>query len=94
MNLSNGDYLKILKYYKIDVNKLNKQKTVKQLAQDILATKLCRCIKKVKKNSNKPETEAIGICRKSVLNTKQLKIFGFTCKKKLNLYPKKEVVKI
>tara|TARA_B100000902_G_C27282149_1_gene902383 strand:- start:1717 stop:2052 length:336 start_codon:yes stop_codon:yes gene_type:complete len=89
MNLSNGDYLKILKYYNLDVKKMNKKETIKELAEDILATKLCRCIKKVNKNDNKPESQAIGICRKSVLKTKQLKNFGFTCKKKAKFVPKK-----
>ena len=52
---------------------------------------MCRCIKKVNKkekkneNVNNTENKAISICRNSVFRKKQLKNFGFTCKKKYNL---------
>ena len=45
MYLSNKDYLDILQYYKIKTNNLN-NKQIKSRAENILAGKLCRCIKK------------------------------------------------
>ena len=50
MNLTTQDYKTILNYYNIS----HKSKTntwIKRNAEDILANKLCRCIKKVKKQS-------------------------------------------
>ena len=44
MYLSNKDYLDILKYYKIKTTNLN-NKQIKSRAENILANKLCRCIK-------------------------------------------------
>lgn len=92
MDLSINDYVKILEYYKVDTKTYgrNKQK-LKQMAEDLLATKLCKCIKKVGKTSNKEndETRAIAICKNSVLKKKNLKNFGFTCKKRAKFVPKK-----
>ena len=48
MRLSRNDYISILKYYKVDFSNM-KIKTIKTTAEDILANKLCRCIKKVDK---------------------------------------------
>ena len=45
MGLTKKDYIKILKYYKLSVPK--NRKTLKKRAEKVLATKLCRCIKKV-----------------------------------------------
>ena len=51
-----------------------------------LATKLCKCIKKVRKsNPDISEQQAIGICRKSVLHKKKLDVFKFKCKQKYKL---------
>ena len=49
--LNNNDYKKILKYYNINYTK--NKKTNKKIAEDILANKLCRCIKAVKKKHKK-----------------------------------------
>lgn len=76
MGLTKKDYLKVLQYYKIDVPK--DYKTLKQKAQDIIAEKLCRCIKKV---DPKDEGRAIGVCTRSVLNKKGLSRGTFKCKK-------------
>ena len=61
-----------------------KKKNIITTAEDILATKLCRCIKKVSSPKN-DEKRAIGICRSSVVKKKNLKINKFRCKKKASL---------
>ena len=86
MDLSHHDYLQILQYYNINYVKLNKIK-IKEAAENILASKLCRCIKKV---GSDDEQRSIGICKKSVLGRKHLKNYNFTCKKKAKFIPKKK----
>ena len=83
MKLNQKDFKSILKYYKIKFDDFTQEK-IQKTAEDILATKMCRCIKKVNKKENN-ENKAIAICRNSVFRKKQLKNFGFTCKKKYNL---------
>ena len=73
--LTHADYRVVLKYYGI----YNKNMSVKQTrtaALDILANKLCRCIKKVG-----DDKQAIAVCKNSVLGKKSLKYGRFTCKK-------------
>ena len=48
MTLSNKDYLEILKFYKIKNENLKKSE-IKNKAEKILITKLCRCIKSINK---------------------------------------------
>ena len=86
MKLTKRDYLSILKYYNIDYRGMT-ELALKQKAEDILATKMCRCIKAVQKYNTSPEKNAIAICRDSVLKKKNLNNFTFTCKKtvKFNL---------
>ena len=83
MHLTPADYRAILKYYKIESLNMNKA-LIKTTAENIIATKICRCIKKVEKNQFikkiKNESRPIAICRNSVVNKKNLNIFGFTCK--------------
>ncbi len=90
-SLTHGDYIKILKYYKMRVP--NSAKTVKRAAEQMIATKLCRCIKKVgsdlaasqPKSNDKPAT--IGICSRSVINRKGLRANSFKCtKKRISLF--------
>ena len=83
MNLIKEDYIKILNYYNVPIKKTTTS-YVKKLAEQIIAKKLCSCIKKVP-NANNPESRAIGICNYSVLQRKHLKINGFTCKNKIAL---------
>lgn len=80
MGLTNGDYIKILNYYKIEIPASKEQ--AKEEATKILGEKLCRCIKKLD-----PENEArsIGICTKSVLGRKGLTRGKFKCKGKRQL---------
>lgn len=78
MNLTKTDYMDILKYYKINSKNLSK-KQIKNQAENILATKLCRCIKKI---DGYPENEkkGIAICTNSILKKRGIKNYGFKCK--------------
>lgn len=48
-------------------------------AEDVLAGKLCRCIKKVDPGDEK---KSIAVCRASILARKGFDIYGFSCKEK------------
>jgi hypothetical protein len=48
--LNQNDYIKILNYYDIPISSKDSSKTIKNKAETILAEKLCKCIKKVKKS--------------------------------------------
>ena len=78
MNLTDKDYLAILKYYKINTKNMSK-KQIKIKAEKILATKLCRCIKKIP-GYQKDEKKAIAICTNSILKKRGLKGYGLKCK--------------
>ena len=104
MVLSKDDYIKILDYYKVDHKSYDYDK-LKKRAEELLATKLCRCIGNVSKkgknsrnskhmNKKEKEKRAIAICRSSVLRKKHLRNFGFTCKKRAKFLPKKMAVEI
>ena len=71
MKLSKTDYMSILNYYKINSDKSTPQQ-IKKTAENILATKLCRCIKKVDPTLTN-ESNAIAICTNSILKKKHLK---------------------
>lgn len=80
--LTNADYIKILKYYKMRIP--NSAKTVKRAAEQMISTKLCRCIKKVGVGN---EPAAIGICTRSIINRKGLRRGSFKCdKKRISLF--------
>lgn len=74
--LTNNDYKKILEFYGKSIPK--SKRLLKIQAEKLLASKLCRCIKKIDKVS---EAKAIGICTKTVINNKGFKRGKFTCKK-------------
>jgi hypothetical protein len=84
MVLTKQDYIKILNFYKINFSEDLPIKLLEKMAEKIIAEKLCRCIKKVS-NKRYPKSKAIGICNYSVIQRKNLKIKGFTCKKKPKL---------
>ena len=90
--VTNTDYSKILTYYNIRIPK-NKQE-LKKTAEDILAMKLCSCIKKI--GGPKNEARAIGICTKTVMNRKGLTRGKFKCKngRKLSFTKKRKVLSI
>ena len=98
--LKQNDYIKILNYYDIPISSKDSSKTIKHKAENILAEKLCKCIKKVKKSDDEhdnetsveDESKAIAICSNSIFEKKGLERGLFDCKKKprlLNLHGKK-----
>jgi len=84
MGLTNGDYIKVLNYYKIEIP--GSKELIKQEATKILGEKLCRCIKKIDKVN---EARSIGICTKSIFVRKGLTRGKFSCKGKRVLKFKK-----
>lgn len=74
--LTNTDYVSILKYYNLNIPR--SKKLIKTNAEKIMAEKLCRCIKKVDKNN---ESKSIPICNKNIFINKGLKLQRFKCKK-------------
>lgn len=86
MELSTTDYQKIVHFYGIP--KQN-NKSYKELAEDILAVKLCKCIKKVKTKNMVGEKTAIGICRENIFNKRKIDLYTFKCKQRASLISKK-----
>lgn len=77
MSLTLKDYRAILNFYGINNKSLNNE-NIKKNAEKILVEKLCKCIKKVDKKSEK---KSIAICRSAVLQRKGIDMYNFTCKK-------------
>ena len=75
--ISNDDYKKILEFYDKPIPK--SKRLLKIEAETIMATKLCRCIKKI---DTKFEEKAIGICTKTIFNNKGFTRGKFKCKGK------------
>ena len=75
--LTKQDYTKILAFYKKEIP--SSFAKLKQEAENILANKLCKCIKKLD-----PENEArsIGICSKTIFTRKGLSRGNFKCRGK------------
>jgi inner membrane protein involved in colicin E2 resistance len=88
--LTNIDYKKILEFYNKPIPK--SKRLLKAQAEKLIVSKLCRCIKKVDKEN---ETRAIGICTKTIINSKGLIRGKFTCKKRqeINLKKKNNITK-
>ena len=74
--LTKNDYIKILEYYRLHIPKT--MPLLKKKAEDMLALKLCKCIKKVSPDN---EPKAIGICSRTIFNRKGLQRKSFKCKK-------------
>ena len=84
--LTKNDYEKILTYYNIPFSPSDSSKQIKNKAEEILAGKLCKCIKKVKDGSDTDnESRAIAICNDTVFRRKGIRHSDFTCKKKPSL---------
>jgi hypothetical protein len=83
--LAKKDYLEILRFYNIETSGM-KTSDIIVVAKDILANKLCRCIKKI---NNTDEPTAIAICKNSILTKKRLKIGRFKCAKGAMFIPNK-----
>ncbi len=75
--ITDSDYKKILEFYEKPIPR--SKRLLKLEAEKILATKLCKCIKKVDVTN---ESRSIGICTKSVINTKGFTRGKFKCKGK------------
>lgn len=82
--LTINDYKHILEFYKRPIPK--SKRILKLQAKNILANKLCKCIKKT---DTVNESRAIGICTKTVINNKGFNRGKFTCKKKQSIILKK-----
>ena len=65
------------------------KRLLKKEAENVMALKLCGCIKKVGPLDPKKEPRSIGICTRSVFKTKGLKRGTFKCKKRRNVQIKK-----
>ena len=76
MALNKKDYTKILKYYNLPIPKSSSK--MKKQAEEVLALKLCRCIKKVSPSN---EAKAIGVCTRTIFERKKLTRGAFTCKR-------------
>ena len=85
--LTNNDYKRILEFYNKSIPK--SKRLLKLQAEKLLATKLCRCIKKIDKEH---EARSIGICTKTVVNNKGFTRGKFTCKKKETITLKKKSI--
>lgn len=83
------DYKTILNYYDIDYDKL-KNTEIKNKAEEVLAQKLCKCIKKI---DRKNKTNPVPLCKNSVISKKGLHIYNFSCKNKPSLRYKKNTRK-
>jgi hypothetical protein len=75
--LTNSDYTKILEFYKKPIP--HSKRLLKINAEKLLASKLCRCIKKVDPIN---EAKSIGICTKTIFNRKGYTRGKFKCKGK------------
>jgi hypothetical protein len=80
MKLTQKDYLTILEHYDVAPPKNTKgsidKNKVKDEAERILATKLCRCIKKVDPMN---ETKGISVCTDSIFKRRNIKYNAFKC---------------
>jgi hypothetical protein len=88
--LTNNDYRKILEFYSKPIPK--SKRLLKLYAENILASKLCKCIKKIDKVN---EARSIGICSKTIINNKGFSKGKFNCKGKqtIKLFKKKNNTK-
>jgi len=84
--MTKPDYEKILSYYNIPFENLSNNQ-LKRAAEDILANKLCKCIKAVEKKTG--TQNAISLCTASVFGKKGLKYFDMACNGNARLLPRK-----
>jgi len=74
--LTKNDYVSILTFYNLNIPK--SKRMLKNQAEKIMASKLCKCIKKI---NSKNEAKSIGICTKTIFNNKGYTRGKFQCKK-------------
>ena len=83
-DLTVREYKTILNYYKIPIP--SNKKEMKRQAEKVITDKLCGCIKQVAKKGKLPnranfsEQKAIGICTKTIVNSKGITRGSFSCK--------------
>ena len=82
--LNKTDYKKILEYYNKPIPKSIKKLRLE--AEKIMASKLCKCIKKIDPVN---EAKSIGICTKTIINNKGYSRGKFKCKGKPQVTLKK-----
>ena len=82
--LNNKDYKQILEYYNKPIPKSSR--LLRDAADKLLSTKLCRCIKKIDSTN---EARSIGICTKTIINSKGYTRGKFKCKGKRAITIKK-----
>lgn len=94
INITGTDYKVILNFYGIPHANLNAAE-IKKAAEAILGSKMCKCIKRVQKSRFPPadESDAIAICKNSVLTKKKLRVYNFQCKGSYKLLPQKRTRK-
>ena len=96
--LNKNDYEKILNYYNLPISSNDSYKKIKNKAEQILAEKLCKCIKKVKNDTevsdssdssdtSVDESKAIAICNDNIFRRKGIRHGAFTCRNKPRLLP-------
>jgi hypothetical protein len=91
--ITDADYKNILRFYDKPIP--SKKSDLKNAAEDILALKLCSCIKKVNPQlTQKSEPRAIGICTRSVFKNKGLSRGKFKCLKARSVAFKKTQKKV
>ena len=71
--LTKSDYIKILRFYKIKIPKT--LSSIKESANNIMASKLCKCIKSIDTPNN------IASCTKSIFKSKGFTRGKFKCAK-------------
>ena len=71
------DYKNILDFYNIDIP--TNKKAIKEKAESIMADKLCKCIKSVKKKQSSKEGKAISICTNSIFTKRGYTRGKFKC---------------
>jgi len=83
MKLTRSDYMKILHHYQPKSRKRNSRratKSVKERAHNILAGKLCRCIKANTRLTAANEGRRVAYCTRSIFSSRGLRPHGFRCK--------------
>jgi hypothetical protein len=87
LRLNKDDYINILRFYDVNYEKMT-YNDIKKEASRLIASNLCKCIKKVTKiNKFSSEQPAIAICNNSILKSHNLKYYGFSCSVSPKLKP-------
>ncbi len=75
--LTKRDYIHILDFYDLPIPKSSR--LIQKKAENIMSEKLCKCIKAVDVNN---EPKSIGICTKTIFNSKGYTRGKFKCRDK------------